>query len=71
VTPWPTDDPILSRTERKELQERLIARGLLEGEPDGIVGSRTIAAVKAFQSSVGLPPDGYASASVLKALRGN
>ena len=71
VTPWPTDDPILSRTERKELQSLLIARGLLEGEPDGIVGSRTIAAVKAFQSSAGLPPDGYASASVLKALRGN
>lgn len=71
ATPWPTDDPILSRTERKELQQLLIQRGLLEGEPDGIVGSRTVAAVKAFQSSVGLPPDGYASASVLKALRAN
>jgi lytic murein transglycosylase len=67
--PWPTDDPILSRTERRELQQRLIEKGFLEGDADGIVGSRTVAAVKAFQSSVGLPPDGYASARVLNALR--
>ena len=68
-TPWPTDDPILSRTERRELQERLIERGFLAGDADGIVGSRTVAAVKAFQASAGLPSDGYASASVLKALK--
>jgi lytic murein transglycosylase len=66
---WPTDDPILSRTERRELQQRLIERGLLEGEPDAIIGSRSVAAIKAFQASVGLPADGYASARVLKALR--
>ncbi|MGE5097480.1 MAG: lytic murein transglycosylase [Betaproteobacteria bacterium] len=66
---WPIDDPVLSRAERLELQQRLIARGLLEGDADGIVGSRTTAAVKAFQASTGLPPDGYASARVLKALR--
>jgi lytic murein transglycosylase len=69
ATAWPVDDPILSRTERKELQQLLIERGLLEGEPDGIVGSRTTAAVKAFQASAGLPPDGYPSTSVLKALK--
>lgn len=67
---WPTGDPILSRAERKSLQERLIERGFLAGEADGIVGSRTVAAIKAFQSSAGLPPDGYASARVLNALRG-
>ena len=66
---WPTDDPILSRTERRELQEKLIERGFLAGDADGIVGSRTVAAVKAFQTSAGLPSDGYASASVLKALK--
>jgi len=66
---WPTDDPILSRTERRELQEKLIERGFLAGDADGIVGSRTVAAVKAFQASAGLPSDGYASASVLKALK--
>ncbi|MGZ5047280.1 MAG: lytic murein transglycosylase [Usitatibacter sp.] len=67
---WPTDDRILSRTERKALQEKLIERGFLAGEADGIVGSRTVAAVKAFQASMGLPADGYASARVLEALRG-
>jgi lytic murein transglycosylase len=66
---WPTDDPILSRAERRELQERLIERGFLTGEADGIVGSRTVAAVKAFQTSAKLPSDGYPSARVLKALR--
>jgi peptidoglycan hydrolase-like protein with peptidoglycan-binding domain len=66
---WPTDDPILSRAERRELQEKLIERGFLTGDADGIVGSRTVAAVKAFQSSAGLASDGYASASVLKALK--
>ena len=66
---WPTDDPILSRSEKRELQEKLIERGFLSGDADGILGSRTVAAVKAFQSSAGLPSDGYASASVLKALR--
>ena len=66
---WPTDDAILTRTERKELQERLIERGFLAGDADGIIGSRTVAALKAFQSSAGLASDGYASASVLKALK--
>ncbi len=66
---WPTDDPVLTRTERKELQEKLIERGFLTGDADGIVGSRTVAALKAFQSSAGLASDGYASASALKALR--
>jgi lytic murein transglycosylase len=67
---WPTDDPILSRAERKSLQEKLIERGFLTGDADGIVGSRTVAAIKAFQSSAGLAADGYASASVLAALQG-
>jgi lytic murein transglycosylase len=67
---WPTDDPILSRIERREVQERLIERGFLNGEPDGIIGSRTVAAIKAFQASAGLPSDGYPSGRLLKALRG-
>jgi lytic murein transglycosylase len=66
---WPRDDPILSRTERRELQELLIGRGFYVGEADGIIGSRTVAAVKAFQKSILLPADGHASSAVLKALR--
>jgi len=67
---WPTDDPVLARAERIEVQQKLIERGYLQGSPDGIVGSRTVAAIKAYQEGAGLPADGYASARLLKALRG-
>ena len=66
---WPTDDPVLSRTERRELQERLISRGFYAGDADGIIGSRTVAAIKDFQKSAGIPADGYAGAQVLRTLR--
>lgn len=66
---WPTDDPGLSRSERFELQERLALRGYDVGEADGLIGPRTIDAVKAFQVSEGMAPDGYAGQRVLKALR--
>jgi lytic murein transglycosylase len=68
-TPWPTDDPGISRAERRELQERLLARGFDVGAADGVVGSRTRAAIEAFQASAGLPVDGHAGARVLGALR--
>jgi len=35
----------------------------------GIVGPRTIAAVQAYQQSIGWVPDGYVSARVLERLR--
>jgi lytic murein transglycosylase len=68
-TPWPTDDPGLSRAERRELQERLSARGFDVGVADGAIGPRTRAAIEAFQASAGLPVDGHAGARVLGALR--
>jgi len=66
---WPTDEPGLSRTERRELQQRLIDRGYDIGEPDGIVGQRTRDAIKTFQESAGMPVDGYAGKRVLNALK--
>jgi len=68
-TPWPTDDPGISRAERRELQELLTSRGYDVGQPDGLIGARTRAAIEAFQSSAGLPVDGHAGARVLNALR--
>jgi lytic murein transglycosylase len=68
-TPWPTDDPGLSRAERREVQQRLIERGFDIGAVDGMIGPRTRAAIEAFQASAGLPVDGRAGARVLKALR--
>ncbi|MCC7483602.1 MAG: lytic murein transglycosylase [Burkholderiales bacterium] len=69
ATAWPTDDPGISRAERREVQERLIALGHDIGAPDGIIGARTRAAIEAFQTSVGMAVDGRAGKKLLAALR--
>ena len=66
---WPTDDPGLSRAERRELQTLLIARGHDIGSPDGMIGARTREALKQVQAELGLAPDGRAGQKVLQALR--
>jgi hypothetical protein len=66
---WPTDDPGLSRAERREVQQQLAERGFDIGVVDGIIGPRTRAAIETFQASAGLPVDGRAGARVLKALK--
>lgn len=68
-TAWPTDDPGLSRAERRVVQEKLIERGFDLGKPDGIIGARTRKAIEAFQAQAGLPVDGRAGARVLQALQ--
>jgi lytic murein transglycosylase len=68
-TAWPTDDPGLSRAERRELQELLLARGFDVGAADGMIGARTRAAISAFQTSAKLPADGRPGARTLGALR--
>jgi lytic murein transglycosylase len=68
-TPWPTDDPGLSRVERRELQKLLIAHGYDVGDPDGAVGKKTKDAIADFESKNGLDRDGRPSAKVLAALR--
>ena len=69
VAAWPTDDPGLSRAERRELQSLLVRRGYDLGDADGVMGNKTHAAIMDFQARVGLTPDGRAAASVLAALR--
>ncbi len=66
---WPTDDPGLSRAQRRELQRLLIARGYEIGEPDGMIGARTRQALQAAQRELGLPPDGRAGLKSLRALQ--
>jgi len=68
-TAWPTDDPGISRAEKREVQERLMSRGFDIGAPDGIVGPRTRKAIEAFQASAGLTVNGRAGAKVLGALK--
>jgi lytic murein transglycosylase len=69
-TAWPTDDPPLSRAERRELQRLLAARGHDVGEPDGKIGQKTRDAVKEVEKAIGLPPRGRPGGKVLAALRG-
>jgi len=66
---WPRDERVLTVDERYELQQQLARRGFDIGNPDGLLGPRTRIAIRNFQASVGLVPDGFASSSVLDRLR--
>lgn len=69
-TPWPTDDPGLSRAERKQVQELLLARGYDIGEADGLIGTNTRRAIVSEQKRLGLQPqDGRAGKKILQALQ--
>lgn len=67
---WPTDDPPLSREQRRELQRLLIARGYDVGEPDGAVGALTRNAIKQVEAQIGMAQTGRPGAKVLRALKG-
>lgn len=67
---WPTDDPGLSRAERRELQALLIARGHDIGEVDGMIGSKSRAAIEQEKRRRGiLPADGRAGRRILESMR--
>mgnify|MGYP001465852342 FL=1 len=65
----PENEQAMSVADVQALQELLNAAGFDSGEPDGRVGSRTRAAVRAYQQNKELPMDGYASLKLLEALR--
>jgi peptidoglycan lytic transglycosylase B len=69
VHPWPTDETHLSLDQRTALQQLLIAKGLLTGDADGVIGPATLEAVKTYQRSKGLPVDGFPSMTILKDLQ--
>ncbi|GGB94236.1 murein transglycosylase [Marivita lacus] len=66
---WPREDRALSFEERKEMQRLLTAKGFDTQKIDGRIGPLTINAVRAFQTSIGDIPDGYASLNILDKLR--
>lgn len=66
---WPVNEPTLGSAERTEVQRRLAALGFYQGETDGKFGSKTRAAVRAFQLQRGLTADGYADVALLRQLR--
>lgn len=68
-TPWPTDDPGLSRAQRRELQTLLVARGHDIGAVDGLLGERSRVAIRIEQEALGGPVDGRAGQRLLARLR--
>ena len=67
---WPRGDRTLSNSEKAEIQRLLMARGFDTGGADGKLGAKSVEAVKGFQRSRGMVPDGYADANLLALLRG-
>jgi lytic murein transglycosylase len=66
---WGPDETGLTQAERREVQILLNRAGYDVGTPDGVIGRRTEAAIRAFQSTRGLPVDGRPSPTLLAALR--
>lgn len=66
---WPAGERQLGRSERRELQQRLTNAGYDTQGVDGRIGPNSRAAIRAFQRSQGLIPDGHASVDLLARLR--
>jgi membrane-bound lytic murein transglycosylase B len=65
------DNRPLTRNQAMAIQRLLNRFGYDAGKVDGVPGARTKAAVRDYQSSVGLPVDGYPSVSLLEHLQRN
>ncbi len=66
---WPRGYAPLSFKEKQQMQRILKRKGFLDDKVDGIIGPNTINAIRAYQTSVGVTPDGYPSQEFLKLLR--
>ena len=65
---FPPDANGLTKADRIALQRRLTARGFDTQGVDGVIGRNTEAAIRAYQSSRGLPVTGTPSPDLLQAL---
>jgi lytic murein transglycosylase len=65
---WPADQP-LTLADRMAAQEALTKLGFDTGGADGVIGTRTRAAARAWQKSRSLPADGYLSYGLIQALK--
>jgi lytic murein transglycosylase len=69
MTPWPTDDPGLSRADRRELHALLLARGHAVGPVDALLTPAVRTAVKIEQDRMGQPATGRPGQRLLLTLR--
>ncbi len=69
VQSWPRPAGSLSIEDKIELQKQLQQHGFYSGEIDGQLGEGTKAAIRHFQTQVGLAADGMPSRQILEALR--
>lgn len=67
-TPWPTDDPGLSRAQVRQLQAWLQQRGHTVVRPDGVMGRNTRDAIAAELAAKGLPPQRRAGQRTMQLL---
>ena len=66
---FPPDANGLTKSDRITLQQRLTARGFDTQGADGVIGSNTESAIRAYQASRGLPVTGTPSRALLQSLR--
>jgi membrane-bound lytic murein transglycosylase B len=69
VTPWPPHELPLSDAERQQVQLMLTMLGHYGGEIDGLIGSITREAIRAYQRSAGLTADGRETRALLARLQ--
>ncbi len=68
VKDWPPHEKPLNQDEREKLQLLLTMLRLYEGEIDGDIGSGSREAIRQYQRSAGLNPDGQESRNLLQQL---
>jgi hypothetical protein len=66
---FPPDAQGLTLETRKEMQRLLTQRGFDAGDPDGVIGSKTVEAIRAYQQARGMAVTGEPSQALLQALR--
>ena len=66
---FPPDAFGLTLEDRKALQTGLKRAGFDAGTPDGVLGSKTEAAIRGYQTARGLPVTGEPSQTLVQALR--
>lgn len=65
-TPWPEDEPDITRAQAYALQKKLKELGHTDAEPDGDIGKGTRAAIRSYQLAKGMVADGFPSCALLK-----